>query len=149
MKTTTTFAPLTDRETSALTAFAREHGPAWKARLSDLWMRAAAQPTLHCLRNSHGPAWLAQFQMAQPARIVTGGRVVVERGNKRLGLRKGMRLFVTRADAVVVLQTEDFPALTISFEGDHDLTALVTSLQCAEGTIEVRALGCEAPREDR
>lgn len=138
---------LTDSETAALRAFAREYGPKWKDRLADLWQRAAAQPTLHCLRNSHGPAWLDAFVMEQPARIVVGGRVVVERGSKRLGLRKGTRLFVTRADATVVVQTEDFPARTVAFGEDHDLTAMVTTLRCADGVIEVRALGCEAPRE--
>jgi hypothetical protein len=141
--------PLTDHETAALRAFAREHGPQWKYALTTLWMRAAAQPTLHCLRNSHGPAWLEAFAMEQPARIVSGGSVVVERGCKALGWRKGMRLFVTRADAIVVLQTEELPARTVAFAEDHDLTAMVTTLRCAEGTVEVRALGCEAPREGR
>jgi hypothetical protein len=91
--------PLTDRETAALTDFAREHGPRWKYALETLWMRAAAQPTLHCLRNSHGPAWLNGFDLPQPARIVPGVTATVVRGSRAVGLLKGARVRVERVEA--------------------------------------------------
>lgn len=142
----TTFRPLTDRETEMLTAFAREHGPGWKHALSTLWMRAAAQPTLHCLRNSHGPSWLAEFHMAQPARIVSGGRVVVDRGSAALGLRKGDRLTVVEAldDLVVIV---DDAGRVLGFNDVGDRGARVTTLRRYGGDVEVRALNCDAPRE--
>lgn len=147
MTTAKNFRPLTECETAALRAFAREHGPAWKARLADLWYRAAAQPTLHCLRNSHGPAWLESFAMEQPARIVTGGLVVVERGSKTLGIRKGQRLSVVSADPATVLLLADDRSHAVAFTGVDGLTAMVTELRDAAGAISVRAIGCEAPRE--
>ena len=98
-QTETKHRPLTDRETAALTDLAREHGPRWKAKLSTLWMRAAAQPTLHCLRNSHGPAWLESFEMEQPARIVPGVTATVVRGSRSVGLLKGARVRVERVEA--------------------------------------------------
>jgi hypothetical protein len=91
--------PLTDRETAALTDFAREHGPRWKRALETLWMRAAAQPTLHCLRNSHGPAWLEGFDLPQPDRIVPGVTATVTRGSRAIGLLKGARVRVERVES--------------------------------------------------
>lgn len=90
-QTKTKHRPLTDRETEALTEFAREHGPRWKYALETLWMRAAAQPTLHCLRNSHGPAWLEALDLPQPDRIVPGVTATVTRGSRAIGLLKGAR----------------------------------------------------------
>ena len=57
--------PLTDDEMAAITEFAQVHGRTWKAKLRDLWMRAAAPATLHRLRNTHGPAWLATFKLPE------------------------------------------------------------------------------------
>lgn len=54
---------LTPEQDAAIRAFAKRHGGNWKATLRDLWMRAAASPDLHSLRNTHGPAWLAAFQI--------------------------------------------------------------------------------------
>jgi hypothetical protein len=96
---TETKRPLTDREVAALTEFAREHGPRWKYALETLWYRAAAQPTLHCLRNSHGPAWLESFQMEQPARIAPGVTATVVRGSRAIGLLKGARVRVERVES--------------------------------------------------
>lgn len=56
-------APLTSDELDAIAQFANEHGRTWKAELRDLWMRAAAPPTLHRLRNTHGPSWLVAFRL--------------------------------------------------------------------------------------
>lgn len=47
----------------ALREFAAEYGERWKAELGTLWMRGAARPTLHALRNSHGPEWLSRFEL--------------------------------------------------------------------------------------
>lgn len=52
------FAPLSAEERQALLDFARNNGRLWKARLSELWVRATAEPVLHRLRNTHGPDWL-------------------------------------------------------------------------------------------
>lgn len=52
------FAPLTEDQQIALTKFADANGRLWKARLAELWVKAAAEPTLHHLRNTHGPDWL-------------------------------------------------------------------------------------------
>lgn len=49
---------LSAAERVAVLAFASKHGRLWKARLSELWVTAAAEPTLHRLRNTHGPDWL-------------------------------------------------------------------------------------------
>ena len=54
---------LTDDQCRALVLYAAQHGQAWKARLRDEWMRAAAAPELHRLRNTHGPSWLARFEI--------------------------------------------------------------------------------------
>lgn len=151
-QTARTFAALTDRQTAAITAFAREHGPAWKARLGDLWYRAAAQPTLHALRNSHGPEWLAAFQLEQPARLIAGCHVRVERGCALIGLRKGDTLrceFVTQ-DLTVMLMQEKFPhniRFVLTVAKAADLSNLTTTLRDPCGTVVVTALGCEAPRE--
>ena len=53
-----TFPPLSAEEHQALLDFANNNGRLWKARLSELWVRAAADPVLHRLRNTHGPDWL-------------------------------------------------------------------------------------------
>jgi hypothetical protein len=53
-----TFPPLSADEHQALLDFARNNGRLWKARLAELWVRAAADPVLHRLRNTHGPDWL-------------------------------------------------------------------------------------------
>jgi hypothetical protein len=53
---------LTPEQIAALRSFATRNGRGWKKVLSDLWMRAAAAPTLHNLRNTHGPTWLVTFQ---------------------------------------------------------------------------------------
>lgn len=144
-----TFRPLTDDEAEALRAFAREHGPAWKQRLAALWQRAAAIPVLHCLRNDLGHDWLDGFAMVQPARVVVGGRVVVERGSTALRLRKGDRLEVADVQrGVVTLAGEAFGAPIVAFEAD-DCAAMVTTLRHPRGVIAVRALGCEAPRDRR
>ncbi len=139
------FRALTDAEAAALRAFAREYGPAWKRHLATLWARAAATPVLHCLRNDLGHDWLDGFAMVQPARVVAGGRVVVERGSRALGIRKGDRLGVVDVRlGVVTLAAESLGPVAFAA---GDCCALVTSLRHALGTIEVRALGCEAPRE--
>lgn len=57
------FAPLTEAQQTALANFAAANGPGWKLTLGTLWMRAAAPPVLHALRNSHGPAWLDAFDL--------------------------------------------------------------------------------------
>lgn len=54
---------LPNAEKMAVLAFAKQHGRIWKARLSELWVRAAAEPTLHRLRNTHGPDWLRTFSL--------------------------------------------------------------------------------------
>ncbi len=56
---------LTDEQCRALVVYAAQHGRTWKARLRDEWMRAAAAPELHRLRNTHGPSWLARFRMPE------------------------------------------------------------------------------------
>lgn len=53
-----TFPPLSADEQHALLDFATKNGRLWKARLAELWVRAAADPVLHRLRNTHGPDWL-------------------------------------------------------------------------------------------
>lgn len=45
----------TTEQLEALARFAEQHGRTWKAQLSDLWMRAAADSILPGLRNSHDP----------------------------------------------------------------------------------------------
>lgn len=67
-----------------------------------------------------------------------------------MGWRKGMRLTVDTAEPGLVSLTAD-DGRTIAFVGADvgDLTAMVTELRDLDGTIEVRAIGCEAPREDR
>ena len=50
-------------EKVALLAFATRHGRLWKARLSELWVRATAEPILHRLRNTHGPVWLRTLRL--------------------------------------------------------------------------------------
>lgn len=151
-QTARTFPALTDRQAAALVAFAREHGPAWKARLGDLWYRAAAQPTLHALRNSHGPEWLAAFAMEQPARLIAGCRVRIERGCALLGLRKGDRdVRCERIDGLTVtLVQEQFPLnrrIVLTLAKASDLGGLTTALRDPCGTVVVSAQGCEAPRE--
>lgn len=56
---------LTAAEKVAVLAFAKRHGRLWKARLAELWGRAAAEPTLHRLRNTHGPDWLRTLCLEQ------------------------------------------------------------------------------------
>ncbi len=70
-----TFPPLCDAEQQALIDFAKNNGRLWKARLSELWARAAAEPVLHRLRNTHGPDWLRTVPVNPPD----------ERGAKRAG----------------------------------------------------------------
>jgi len=50
--------PISDEQALELVKFAEVEGRRWKSALSGLWMRAAANPLLHQLRNSHGPTWL-------------------------------------------------------------------------------------------
>jgi hypothetical protein len=64
-----TFPPLSADEHQALLDFARNNGKLWKARLSELWVRAAADPVLHRLRNTHGPDWLRDVT---PDGLLTG-----------------------------------------------------------------------------
>lgn len=52
------FPTISDAERNALLRFAQNNGRLWKARLSEQWVRAAAEPVLHRLRNTHGPDWL-------------------------------------------------------------------------------------------
>ena len=59
----TQYSPLTPEQLHALVTFAERNGRTWKAKLSDLWMRAAADPILHGLRNTHGPTWLHKFSL--------------------------------------------------------------------------------------
>ena len=56
---------LPNAEKMAVLAFAKQHGRIWKARLSELWVRAAAEPTLHRLRNTHGPDWLRTLNLEE------------------------------------------------------------------------------------
>jgi hypothetical protein len=56
-------APLTADELEAIRAYAKKHGSTWKSKLSDDWMRARAEATLHRLRNTHGPSWLVEFKL--------------------------------------------------------------------------------------
>jgi hypothetical protein len=58
-----TLPALTQAQIAVLQDFARANGRNWKSALRDLWMRAAAGPTLHDLRNTHGPSWLANFRL--------------------------------------------------------------------------------------
>lgn len=58
---------LTAEQEAALAAFAAKNGRHWKARLSDAWMKAAAPPILHHLRNTHGPSWLASYRLPKEA----------------------------------------------------------------------------------
>jgi len=71
-RTNLKYRDLTDNELSALRAFAKEFGRAWKDRLSmDYWYNARVFVTrdgrecyeLHRLRNELGPQWLAQFKL--------------------------------------------------------------------------------------
>jgi hypothetical protein len=62
-----TLPPLTPAQVAALQDFARAHGRRWKSALRDLWMRSAASPVLHQLRNTHGPSWLASFRLPELA----------------------------------------------------------------------------------
>ncbi len=55
--------PLTAEQLEALAHLAKQNGRTWKAKLSDQWMRAAAEPILHGLRNTRGPTWLRQFTL--------------------------------------------------------------------------------------
>lgn len=61
-------ADLTAEQEAALAAFAAKTGRNWKSALSDAWMRAAAPPILHRLRNTHGPSWLASYHLPTQAR---------------------------------------------------------------------------------
>lgn len=63
MRDTGQYPRLTDHQAAVIRAFAEDHGRRWKATLRDLWMRAAAEPTLHNLRNTHGPSWLAGYRL--------------------------------------------------------------------------------------
>lgn len=56
-------ADLTAEQEAALAAFAERNGRRWKSALSDAWMKAAAPPILHHLRNTHGPSWLASYRL--------------------------------------------------------------------------------------
>lgn len=58
---------LTDEQVDAIQFFAKQHGRRWKFRLSALWMRAAADPILHNLRNTHGPTWLMAYRLSPVA----------------------------------------------------------------------------------
>lgn len=53
---------LTQEQAGALARWRARHGRAWKARLRDVWLRAAPssddEGVLYALRNSHGPSWL-------------------------------------------------------------------------------------------
>ena len=60
-------APLAPDQLQALQTFAEQNGRNWKAQLSDLWLRAAADPILHALRNTHGPTWLHRYRL--PAKV--------------------------------------------------------------------------------
>lgn len=150
-----TFAPLTDRQTAALTAFARQYGPQWKTKLADMWYRAAAQPTLHCLRNSHGPAWLESFHMEQPARLVAGSGVTVLKGSAALGvaLRKGHPFVsVERVDGTVVYlrvrEAKEDRVIGLRAKSEAALGELTTTLSDPSGnSIVVEAWNCDAPRE--
>lgn len=62
-----TYRDLTQEERIAVVNFASDHGRLWKARLSELWVRAAAEPTLHQLRNTHGPDWLYRLDLERLA----------------------------------------------------------------------------------
>jgi hypothetical protein len=53
--------PLTDEQVASLARFAAKYGDTWKAVLATQWMRCAAPPELHRLRNSHGTAWLRDY----------------------------------------------------------------------------------------
>ena len=59
----TDYCPLTAEQLEALAHFANQNGRSWKARLSDLWTRTAADPILHGLHHTHGPTWLRQFTL--------------------------------------------------------------------------------------
>lgn len=147
--------PLTDRETEALTAFAREYGPRWKTVLSDLWYRAAAQPTLHSLRNSHGPAWLESLYLPQPARLVAGVGVHVTKGSTALciGLRKGNPFVsVERVDGAVVYlrvrEAREDRVIGLRAKSEAALGDMTTVLSDVSGNcITVKAWDYYAPRE--
>lgn len=149
------YAPLTEQQCIALRAFARQYGPQWKTKLADLWYRAAAQPTLHSLRNSHGPAWLEAFHMEQPARLVAGSGVTVLKGSRALciELRKGHPFVsVERVDGAVVYlrvrEAKEDRVFGLRAKSEAALGDLTTTLSDPSGnSIVVEAWNCDAPRE--
>jgi hypothetical protein len=65
---------LTPDQATAVRAYAAQHGPTWKAKLADDWMRAGSRTYrgewcyLQQVRNQHGPKWLKAVKLDEVAK---------------------------------------------------------------------------------